>query len=99
MKIQRFANGEVVLTVSGRLTADHVSELSSLLAAEPGDRRLVLDLKDVVLVDREIVRFLRACKGGGIVLRKCPPYILEWIAREEDQADVSDETASRGEFG
>ena len=90
MKIQRFANGEVVLTVSGRLTADHVSELSSLLAAEPGDRRLVLDLKDVVLVDREIVRFLRACKRGGIALRNCPPYIREWIAREEEEEEQTD---------
>ena len=99
MKVQRFANGDIVLTVIGRLTADHVSELSSLLAAEPGDRRLVLDLKDVVLVDREVVHFLQACEGGGIVLRNCPPYIREWIAREENQADVTDETGSRGELG
>jgi hypothetical protein len=45
----------------------------------------VLDLKDVVLVDRDIVRFLRAREHGGIVLRNCPPYIREWIAREEEQ--------------
>ena len=90
MKIQRRANGNVVFTLIGRLTAADVSELSTLLATEPADR-LVLDLKDVVLVDREIVRFLRACKRGGIALHNCPPYIREWIAREEDeeQTDVS----------
>ena len=85
LKIQRAANGEIVLTVSGRLEADNVSELSALLAAEPADREVVLDLKDVVLVDRDAVRFLRARQRGGIALRNCPPYIREWIAREEDQ--------------
>ena len=86
LKIQRSANGEVVFTVSGRLEADNVTELSALLAAESADRGLVLDLKDLVLVDRDIVRFLRACEGNGIALRNCPPYIREWIAREGDQS-------------
>ena len=48
-------------------------------------RNLVLDLKDVVLVDRDIVRFLREHEGNGIVLRNCPPYAREWIARVEEQ--------------
>jgi anti-anti-sigma regulatory factor len=84
LKIQRSANGDVLFTLSGRLQAENVSELSELLAAEPMGRTLVLDLKDVVLVDREIVRFLRACEGDGIELRNCPPYIREWIARREE---------------
>jgi anti-anti-sigma regulatory factor len=84
LKIQRKANGDVVLTLSGRLEADNVSELSALLAAEGAGRAVVLDLKDVVLVDRDTVRFLRAHEHGGIALRNCPPYIREWIAREED---------------
>jgi anti-anti-sigma regulatory factor len=85
LRIQRAANGEVVLTVSGRLEADNVSELSALLTAEPAGRAVVLDLKDVVLVDRAAVRFLRARERGGIALRNCPLYIREWIARAEDQ--------------
>jgi anti-anti-sigma regulatory factor len=95
LKIQRKANGDVVLTVSGRLVADNVSELSAMLAAEPAGRALVLDLKDVVLVDREIVRFLRACERDGIALRNCPPYIRQWIARDEEQAGASGATANR----
>ena len=83
LKIQRKANGDVVLTLSGRLQADNASELSALIAAEPAGRAVVLDLKDVVLVDRDIVRFLRASERDGIVLRNCPPYIREWIEREE----------------
>ena len=85
LKIQRKSNGDVVLTLSGRLEADNVNELSTLLAAEPAGRALVLDLQDVVLVDREIVRFLRACESDGIALRNCPPYIRAWIARQEEQ--------------
>jgi anti-anti-sigma regulatory factor len=85
LKIQRSANGDVVLTLSGRLDADNVSELSTLLAAEPAGRAVVLDLKDVVLVDRDAVRFLRARERDRIALRNCPPYIREWIAREQEQ--------------
>lgn len=85
LRIQRRSNGEVVLTVIGRLTADHVGELAGLLAAEPAGRTRVLDLKDVVLVDRDIVQFLRRCEGDGVALRNCPPYIREWIAREEER--------------
>jgi anti-anti-sigma regulatory factor len=89
LKVQRSANGDVVFTVSGRLEADNLSELSALLAAEPGGRALVLDLKDLVLVDRDIVRFLQACKRDGIAFRNCPPYIRAWIDREEEQPDPS----------
>ena len=85
LKIQRNGNGEIVFTLSGRLGTDNVTELSALLAAEHAGRLLVLDLKDVVLVDREIVRFLRTREGVGVALRNCPPYIREWIDREGAQ--------------
>lgn len=84
-KIQRFGNGEVVFTVSGRLEEGNVNELSALLTAERTDRPLALDLKDVVLVDRDVVRFLRRCEANGIELRNCPPYIRAWIAQEAEQ--------------
>jgi anti-anti-sigma regulatory factor len=86
LKIQRKANGKVVLTLSGDLEAETLSELSALLAAEPTGRMMVLDLKDLVLVDRDTVRFLRDRERDGIALRNCPPYIREWITREDDQS-------------
>ena len=85
LKIQRTANGGVVLTLSGRLDADSLSELSTVLDAEPAGRAVVLDLTNVVLVDRDTVRFLRARERAGIALRNSPPYIREWIGREDDQ--------------
>jgi anti-anti-sigma regulatory factor len=86
LKIQRTANGDVVFTVTGRLEAHNISELFTLLAAEPGGRTRVLDLKDLVLVDGDAVRFLTACEADGIVTRNCPPYIRAWMAREGEQS-------------
>jgi hypothetical protein len=85
LRIQRAANGDVVFTVSGRLEADNLSELSALLAAESAGRRLVLDLHDLTLVDREAVRFLQVCESDGIVCRHCPAYIRAWMTREGEQ--------------
>jgi anti-anti-sigma regulatory factor len=86
LKIQRTANSDIVFTVSGRLEAHNVCELSALLAAEQDDRTRVLDLKDLLLVDSVAVRFLRACLDDSIVLRNCPPYIRVWIAREGERS-------------
>jgi len=85
LKVQRTADRDVVFTVSGRLDAENVAQVSALLAAEPAERPVVLDLKDLVLVDRDAVRFLRLCDGNGIVLRNCPPYIRAWMVREGEQ--------------
>ena len=85
LKIQRTANGDVVFTVSGRLEAHNVGELSALLAAEQDGRTRVLDLKDLVLVDSDAVGFLSTCEADSIVLRNCPPYIRAWMAREGAQ--------------
>ena len=86
LKIQRTASGDVVFTVSGRLEAHNISELSALLAAEQGGRTRGLDLKDVVLVDGDVVRFLCASVNDGIVLHNCPPYIRAWMAREGERS-------------
>ena len=83
LKIQRKANGDVVLTLSGRLDTGSLRELSAVLAAEPAGRAIVLDLQDVVLVDRDTVRFLRARERDGTVLRNSPLYIRAWMERED----------------
>ena len=85
LKIQRTENGDVVFTVSGRLEAHNISELSTLLAAEQSGRTRALDLKDLVLVDGDAVRFLKTCEADGIVVRNCPPYIRAWMVREGEQ--------------
>jgi anti-anti-sigma regulatory factor len=82
VKIQRSANGQVVLTLSGRIQAENVAELQRLLELERVGRGLALDLKDVTLVDRDAVNFLARCEADSIELKNCPAYIREWIERE-----------------
>jgi hypothetical protein len=82
LKITRAANGEVVIKLSGRMEAENLTELETLMTSEADGRRIVLDLKDLTLVDQDAVSFLRRCEVGGITLKNCPAYIREWILRE-----------------
>jgi hypothetical protein len=82
LKIQKSSNGEVTFTVIGRINAEHVDELKTLLKSEAAAQQIVLDLKDLTLVDRDAVSFLKSCEANSIVLKNCPAYIREWIRRE-----------------
>jgi hypothetical protein len=82
LKIQRSANGEVVLALIGRMDAENVAELKTAFASESKDRQIVLDLRDLTLVDRDAVQFLERCEADSIELKNCPAYIREWIRRE-----------------
>ena len=83
LKIQRSAKGDVIaFTLSGRIGAEELAELQRLFEVEGQDHRIVLDLKEVKLVDRDTVRFLARCEANGTQLENCPPYIREWIVRE-----------------
>lgn len=83
LRIQRTTDPTVVLTISGQLKAENVSELCRLIDAEPAGETLVLDLTDLVLADRESVRVLRECEAAErIVLRNCPAYIRIWMKCE-----------------
>jgi hypothetical protein len=44
-RVHRSENGEVVLTISGRLDAEDIAELETLIAAETKGRRIIIDLK------------------------------------------------------
>ena len=84
LRIQREANGHVVLRISGRLDGEGLVELKKLIESEGADRRIVLDLRELILVDQEAVRFLEQCDSNGIELQNCAPYICEWIERQRD---------------
>ena len=60
-----------------------MAELQRLFEAE--DHNVIMDLKEVTLVDRDAVRFLARCEADSIKLENCPAYIREWIVREMDQ--------------
>jgi len=83
LRIQRSVNGEVtVIALIGRMDAENVPELKTLFRSEAEGRRIVLDLKDLTLVDRDAVRFLERCEAESIRFTNCPAYIREWIMSE-----------------
>ncbi len=85
-KVQRIANDEfVILRVSGHLESEQLTELQEVVASEGADANVVLDLKEVRLVDQDAVTFLAECEGNGTKLRNCPAYIREWIGRRQDR--------------
>jgi anti-anti-sigma regulatory factor len=85
LKIHRRMDPTLVFTVSGRLDAENVEELCQLIDAEPAGAAVVLDLTDLVLADRDAVRYLRDCETADrVVLRNCPAYVRAWMAAEEN---------------
>lgn len=84
LRIHREANGDVVLTLSGRIDKEDVVELEGLIHAEGKVRRIVLDLKDMTLTGQDGVTFLAQCEADGIALLNCDPYIREWLTRQAE---------------
>ena len=82
LKIQRSTNGGVVFTLSGRIENEHVAVLQRLLSLEE-NAHVALNLQDVTLVDRDVVKFLARCEADRIRLDNCHAYIRVWIDREK----------------
>ena len=94
-------NGDrVVLRVSGRIHADDVETLRELFGRE--EAGMVVDLQEVVLVDREAVTLLACSENNGTELRNCPNYIREWVTRERscvssEQSDLNKRATENAE--
>jgi hypothetical protein len=89
LRIHRSGNGEVVYRLSGRMDSENIAELESLLAAEPGGKNVVLDLKDITLAGQDGINFLARCEAAHIKLSNCPPYIREWVTRQRKKEGES----------
>jgi anti-anti-sigma regulatory factor len=86
LKIEGHPAGETaILRLVGRIGSEHLQLLEEQI--ESVARPLVLDLMDVMLVDRAAVRFLRTSEERGVTLQNCPPYIREWILRDGQIGD------------
>ena len=84
LKIERtFGSRETRIRLSGQLRSEHVRQVrSEVEGAEPP---VVLDLEEVDLVDVDGVRFLNECESTGFSILRCPPYIREWMMREQGE--------------
>jgi anti-anti-sigma regulatory factor len=52
------ANGEVVITVSGRLDEANLAELETVFSSEESGRRITLNLNELTQVDQSLSVFL-----------------------------------------
>ncbi len=75
----------MALRISGRIAAQDVDMLRALLEQERS--AVAIDLKEVLLVDREAVKLLALHESDGAELRNCPAYIREWVTRERERDD------------
>jgi hypothetical protein len=84
-RMDRVVDGDeiVALCISGRITNQDVDTLRNAIEEEAS--AVAIDLKNVVLVDREAVKFLARRELNGNALRNCPPYIREWVTRERTE--------------
>lgn len=86
LRIEEMSDGHtVILRLIGRLEALYVDELRAEIRRYR--RPLVLDLDQVTLVDRCVVRFFIACEADGIELVHCAPYIREWMTNDRGQEE------------
>lgn len=84
-RIETAARGRVtVFSLCGRIEKQAIAELRRLFELQTDYHDIVLDLKDVGVVDREAMRFLMSCEADGVKLENCTPYIREWMEREKD---------------
>jgi anti-anti-sigma regulatory factor len=86
LRIQKSDEAQrVVFRLIGRIQAEHVPELQAVFGYHVADHNLILDVKDVKLVDREVVRFLAQLETEGVGLRNCSAFIREWISQERSE--------------
>ena len=83
IRIETSVHGDLVtFALFGRLESENLPELKRVLDNADGTRKIVLDLKEVRLVDREAIMFLAQFEKCNATIANCPPYIREWIVRE-----------------
>ena len=73
----------MILTLIGRIEGENLAELKRVMGSEASGHNLVLDMKDVTLVDQSAIRFLARCEADSVTLENCPAYIRDWIAAEK----------------
>jgi hypothetical protein len=72
----------VAFRLVGRIQRENLGDLARQIAG--GGPSIVLDLDEIMLVDLDVVRFLRDAEAAGVELSHCPPFVREWIERERE---------------
>ena len=86
LKIEEYSDGQrTTIRLIGHIHSEHLQALQALM--QGSIPRFVLDLDEVTLVDVDVVRFLGACEAEGCTILHGPPYIREWILREQNRQE------------
>ena len=73
-----------VFVLSGRIEKQAIAELRRLFELQTDYRDMVLDLRAVGVIDRDVMHFFARCEADGVKLENCAAYIREWMEREKD---------------
>jgi hypothetical protein len=73
-----------VFVLSGQFEKQALDELRRLFELQTDYRDIVLDLKDVGVIHRDVVPVLVSWEADGVKLENCAAYIREWMEREKD---------------
>lgn len=75
---------ELQVALVGHLTVEYLPCIQTMLE-QARDRKsnLVLDLRELSLVDREAVQALKRWKEQGVVSIHCPAYVDRWVRQEQ----------------
>jgi ABC-type transporter Mla MlaB component len=81
LRIERSQNRATVLKVSGQISVSDLTQLQEIISRERDDG-LVLDLRELKLIDSDGIQFLIRCEARGIRVENRPAYIREWMSKE-----------------
>jgi Fe-S cluster assembly iron-binding protein IscA len=70
----------VIFAMIGRIQSSDLPGLKRLIESDKA--AVILDLKQVSLVDRAVVEFFANFERANGQITNCPNYIREWICRE-----------------
>ena len=89
MKIERESQGgKTTIRLVGHFQSEHVGELKKQL--QHNGPLFILDLKEVTVVDVEVIRFLVESKADGAKIVHGSQYIRKWMARERRPPRLSE---------
>jgi anti-anti-sigma regulatory factor len=84
-RIERIAQPDATMfLLSGTMDAAHALELEALLRRE-GEGRVLVDLQEITLVDRDAIRFLARMEASGLQLLNCPQYVRRSLVAANDE--------------
>lgn len=83
LRIVAVSGGDgTAIRLIGHMRAEHIECLRAEITASRAPAEL--DLEEMTLADVHAVRFLIAVERAGLVVRRCPPFVREWMARERE---------------